>query len=83
MTHPTSPTKPAVATAEDHLRAMALDTLPELLSAHEVMKRLGISRQLFHRLIARGELNAVRVGPHTVRVFRASLVDYLKRNLIE
>jgi excisionase family DNA binding protein len=70
-------------TSQEYLDALALDALPEMLSAHDVMGRLGISRQLFHRLIAAGELSAVRVGPHTVRVFRASLIDYLKRNLIQ
>jgi len=76
-----SPTN-GVPTPHEYLRGMRLDDLPELLTVNQVMERLGVSRQLVHRLIERGELAAVNVGPHTLRVFRASLVDYLERKLM-
>jgi excisionase family DNA binding protein len=69
--------KSPVYSASDYLPKLKLKDMPELLSVAQVCELLGISRQLVHRLIARGELAAIKVGPRTVRVFRSSLADYL------
>lgn len=65
----------------DYLKALKLTDLPVLICPSRVGEILDVSQQSVHRLIQRGELASVRLGPQTCRVFTQSLVDLLTRNL--
>ena len=52
------------------------DSAPDLLTKHDVAKRLGITVRTVERRIASGALCAVREG-HTVKVRRADFESYI------
>lgn len=49
----------------------------ELLTPKQVAESLGIHLNTVYRLIANGDLTAVRVGPKLLRVSKKSLGDYV------
>lgn len=57
---------------------VATDESDRLLRAREVAAVLGVSRRTTYRLIASGELEAVRVSPRGVRVRESVLGAYLR-----
>jgi len=48
-----------------------------LLTVPEVAERLRLGVVTIKRLIKRGELNAIKLGPNTVRVAESDLTAYL------
>lgn len=52
---------------------IALDELPQLLTIPTTSAYLNTSDRTVRRMIARGDLEAVRVGPRLIRVKRTSL----------
>lgn len=50
-----------------------------LLTTAEVASHLGVSRQTIWRLICRGDLRVVKVGPRGNRFRRADVEAFLKR----
>ena len=63
----------------DVLAAVGLGTAPALLRVADVARALGVSRQTVYRLVAEGELHAVRLGPKGTRVLRESVAALLER----
>jgi excisionase family DNA binding protein len=51
----------------------------QLFRRAEVTKFLRVSDATLDRLIARGELSTVRLGPRMVRVPQSSLMEFLAR----
>jgi excisionase family DNA binding protein len=49
------------------------------LKPAEVAKTLRISIPQVHRILRRGDLPCLRIGPCTVRVDRADLQEYIRR----
>lgn len=45
----------------------------------EVARATGFSRQSLHRAIERGQLQALKQGPRTIRIPAKSLVDYINQ----
>jgi excisionase family DNA binding protein len=54
----------------------ALATLPEVLTAREAAAILRISRNQLYQAVARGELDAVRIG-RSIRIPKQALLDLL------
>jgi excisionase family DNA binding protein len=54
-----------------------------LLKINDVAEMLSVCDEQVKALIARGELKAVRLGPATRRVTRASVEDYVARLIAE
>jgi excisionase family DNA binding protein len=50
----------------------------ELLTPKQVADALGVHLNTVYRLIANGDLTAVRVGPKLLRVNKTELNNYLK-----
>ena len=67
--------------AEDYFDKIDWADLPDLAPVNVVAERLGVSRQVLYRLVETGEIHGVRVGPGNIRLFRQSVLDYLRRQL--
>ncbi len=67
----------------EYLKALRLDKEPELLRASLVAEKLGICRQSVYHLVACGELSAIRLGPSGLRIFKQSVIEYLKRQMLK
>lgn len=67
---------------DDYLREMRLDRQPNLLPATDVAVLLGVARQTVYHLVHSGELSGIRVGRHALRIFKQSLIDYVRRRLV-
>lgn len=82
MNDPSTPEQ--YAAPEDYLAEIErqLNRLPGLLPATEVAALLGICRQSVYLLVQTGELAAVRLSRNGLRIFRESVRDYLRRNLV-
>ena len=50
----------------------------KLLKPAEVCERLSVSPETMHRLIKRGELKAVKLGPRSTRIYADSVENLLK-----
>ncbi len=55
-------------------------TTAELLKPSEVQKRLSISSEKMHSLIAEGKLKAIKLGPKSTRVYADSVAALLSAN---
>lgn len=83
-----NPLSPAGAFGDDcrdpheYVGALGLGKLPEMVAPAEVARLLNVSRQTVYVLVATGELAAIQVNRHAMRVFRRSLEDYLKRRAL-
>ena len=55
-----------------------MNALPVLLKPSEVCGHLNITLKTVHKLIERGELKAVKLGPRSTRIYADSV-----RNLVE
>lgn len=53
--------------------------LPPLVSAEKVAEICDINRRRIYELIENGDFVAVRIGVRGVRIFRESLLDWLRR----
>lgn len=84
MPKPPSSPPSDVPLAEDYLAEVErqLDRLPRLAPATDIAAILGVARQSVYHLVHTGELAAVRLNRSGIRVFRESVRDYLRRNLI-
>lgn len=51
-----------------------------LLRKSEVCERLNVSKRSLDRLIARGQLEVVRINARVTRITPESVEDFLKRN---
>lgn len=58
-------------------RRIAQDTVPECWRISRVARVLDVSTRRVYNLIGEGRLEAVRLGPRQIRVFKDSLEDYL------
>lgn len=58
---------------------MTTPLLDDLLTIREVAEALSMSTRHVRRLVASGELPAVRFGPQTQRIARTDLLDYVRR----
>jgi excisionase family DNA binding protein len=70
---PTSPTAPLDLTGSS---TSALATLPEVLTVREAAAILRIGRNQLYQAVARGELDAVRIG-RSIRIPKQTLLDLL------
>lgn len=52
--------------------------MTELLTPKQVAHTLGVHLNTVYRLIANGDLTAVRIGPKLLRVNRDALNNYMK-----
>ena len=91
MAHPLRRQKPTLEAETSPRRApeeylapveARLGSYPELVPTRDVCEFLGVTRQTVHNLLQTGELSGVRVSDGATRVFRESLRDYLRRNLV-
>lgn len=79
----TPPGKCPPEDASHYVEQLGVEKLPPALRVIQVAELLSVSHQTVYRLIACGELAAVRLTPHGTRVLRESLADYLRRNIRE
>ena len=70
---PTSPTAPLDPTSAS---TSALATLPEVLTAREAAAILRVGRNQLYQAVARGELDAVRIG-RSIRIPKQALLNLL------
>lgn len=66
----------------EFLHRLDLARQPELIRAADAARLLGVSRQTVYKLVACGEVAALRVGRNGLRLFRNSLAEYLERQLV-
>ena len=62
----------------EYVAVLEANGLPELLAPVRVARLLDIDRRRVYELMGQGELAAVRVGRKGLRVFRQSLLDWLR-----
>ena len=55
----------------------SIDDLPAFATVPQVARVLAISPNTVWRLTWRGELKAIRLGLHTIRIERAAVAEYL------
>lgn len=55
----------------------------KLLLVSVVATRLNCDTRKVYRMIKRGDLPAIRVGPRGLRVFESALVTYLNANIVD
>lgn len=67
--------------ADDYVRRIDLEGMPELMRVADVARLLALSRGSVYVLVNSGELSAVRLGPAMLRVFRNSVIDFIKRRI--
>ncbi|MEQ8822670.1 MAG: helix-turn-helix domain-containing protein [Sumerlaeia bacterium] len=73
---------PLRRTPDEHFSQLDLSDLPVLVPVAVAAQRLGTSRHAIYQLLSEGEISAVRISPRTTRIFRDSLLDYLRRQLV-
>lgn len=94
MIHPTSPQKKQRTTEKaasrgkvqfrekaEHLAKIDLSHYPLLMRVAEVAEAVCISKQTVYVLIEEGELEVLRFGEKSTRIFKTSLQDYMARQL--
>lgn len=64
---------------EDFVEQIAKSTLPELIAPTRLARLLDMDRRRIYEFVETGELAAVRVGKRGIRVFRSSLLSWLRR----
>ncbi len=64
---------------EDYVRQIEELALPPLLAPHRVARLLDMDRRRVYELVEMGEFAAVRHGKRGLRIFRESLLDWLRR----
>lgn len=57
---------------------MMLEYYPDMMSAHDAMEALGVSKSTIYELIREQKIPAFRLGPKLWRIRKDSLLDYLK-----
>ena len=72
--HP--PTSPSIPLDLAGSSTSALTTLPEVLTAREAAAILRIGRNQLYQAVARGQLDAVRIG-RSIRIPKQALLDLL------
>ena len=55
-----------------------MTALPVLLKPSKVCGQLNITLKTVHRLIERGELKAVKLGPRSTRIYEDSVLNLIK-----
>ena len=55
-----------------------MNALPVLLKPSEVCSQLNVTLKTMHKLIERGELKAVKLGPRSTRIYADSVENLLK-----
>lgn len=59
---------------------ISTDDLTDALTVREAADLLQLHYRSFHRMLERGELDYVRVGPRKILIPRRSLTEFLNRN---
>lgn len=64
---------------DEYIKLLEDKKLPELLSARRVAALLDLSPRRVYELVDMGYVAAVRLGPRRLRIFRQSLIDWLRQ----
>ena len=67
-----------VAEADAIFAALDFSELPQLVSVRQLAQFLGVGRHVVYTLVAEGELQAIKVSEHSIRIFRESIRLWLK-----
>ncbi len=65
--------------AEEYVRQIEESPLPPLIRPERVAQLLDMSRRRVYELVETGDLAAIRHGVRGLRVYRQSLIDWLRR----
>lgn len=71
-----------MAASDAPSRSMSGSELVPLLSLDDVAGVLGVSRRTIERMVTRGEIPIVRVGPRAIRVRAEDVQEFIRRGLI-
>ena len=69
-------------TGKNNIEAKSHETKHEFMTINEVADRLSVSAPTVRALINDGELESVRIGKRTIRIYRKSFEKLLRRSTL-